>query len=35
VRATRRRADRRRLQRAEFEVWRDRYGAPAALTRVA
>jgi hypothetical protein len=35
VRATRRRADRRRLQRAEFEVWRDRYGAPVALARVA
>ena len=35
VQATRRRAHTRRLMRAEYEVWRDRYGAPVTLTRVA
>jgi hypothetical protein len=35
VRATRRRAHSRRLQRLEFEVWRERAGAPVAVARVA
>jgi hypothetical protein len=34
VAATRRRGVRRRLQRLEFEVWRDRAGAPVAVARV-
>jgi hypothetical protein len=35
VRATRRRAHSRRLRRVEFEVWRERVGAPVAVARVA
>jgi hypothetical protein len=35
VAATRRRGHRRRLQRMEFEVWRERAGVPVAVARVA
>jgi hypothetical protein len=35
VAATRRRGVRRRLQRLEFEVWRERAGAPVAVARIA
>jgi hypothetical protein len=34
VRGTRRRGARRRLQRVQFEVWRERSGAPLSLARV-